>query len=259
MSNACYAALLSDCVGGITKEHYFSRQILEQIVVDSVSGPAMYGGMPWITQKTPRPLSVSSLSAKVLCRKHNNDLSCYDSEMGKLFQVWTAYDRGITKDTAVSEVTEIDGPGIAMWMLKAACGIVASRMTGRNDVRRKSNIVADEFVDVLFRKKPWPESWTLHLVQSEKIYINNGFTFTLVEDAETEEVLGARICLSGLTLFLSFRCHVGDEGLHPKAITLQRADIEKTLVFRWPSSPNIHYRFTWSGTYDGTPPWPGLD
>jgi len=75
----CYAAPLGDCAGGGSGEHYISRSVLELV------GTAVRGsGFPWQAQGTRQDIGIASLSANILCRRHNQQLWHLD-ETGKMF------------------------------------------------------------------------------------------------------------------------------------------------------------------------------
>lgn len=72
----CYASALGDCEGRLSKEHYFSAGVLRQLFQ---TGEYKVGGFHW--QKSGyQPPSIPSLSANILCEKHNRQLSPLDEE-----------------------------------------------------------------------------------------------------------------------------------------------------------------------------------
>lgn len=69
----CWASCLGDCDGGMSREHLFSANLLGDSI--NVSG-GPYGD-------EPRRIGRSRLVSKILCAKHNSDLSPLDAEAGR--------------------------------------------------------------------------------------------------------------------------------------------------------------------------------
>lgn len=75
----CWAASLGNCADGISREHYVSEAFF--------SGPSVaVRGLPWCKDQT-KVVGIGSATAKVLCKKHNSDLSPLDQEAGNLMGV----------------------------------------------------------------------------------------------------------------------------------------------------------------------------
>lgn len=142
----CYAGPLNDCDGGITREHYFSRSVLEQL------GPSfrLVGGA-----HRPEGLSVtpSSLTGKVLCERHNSILSGLDSEAARLFSLLLdfRYDRHSGNHLFAGE-------DIERWILKALCGALFAGVVSRRDGTRtpKRSPIPVSLLRVLFGEASTP-------------------------------------------------------------------------------------------------------
>ena len=70
-----------NCSTKISKEHFFSRSILEQFDWNI----ATLDGFPWITKNGSKP-SINSMTANILCERHNNALSHLDNSAGDVFR-----------------------------------------------------------------------------------------------------------------------------------------------------------------------------
>jgi hypothetical protein len=115
ISPGCYAAALNDCDGGpLTREHFISETILElfgkRFVVE---------GTPWAS--TPTWVSPGSLASRILCYRHNSDLSPLDATMGSLYAVVRSAHEGRQAGTH-----QFDGELIERWAIKLMLGAVAS-------------------------------------------------------------------------------------------------------------------------------------
>ncbi len=115
-NSRCYARALSDCDRKLSREHYISESILS--LRDKSIGIT---GFPWLDSGEQRSISKASLTAKVLCSRHNSVLSGLDSTALLLF----TYLMGLNIEEN-QEVLLINGEEIERWMLKALCGVVAS-------------------------------------------------------------------------------------------------------------------------------------
>ena len=74
----CYANILKNCAGGISREHYISENVLSHF--PSISSK----GVPWLAHKII-DLSTEALVTKCLCQRHNNHLSPLDEIAGWFF------------------------------------------------------------------------------------------------------------------------------------------------------------------------------
>ena len=62
--NGCYMAATADCGGGLSREHYISRGLID--------GPELrVRGMSWQAEEVAR-YSPDNLVARILCRRHNS-------------------------------------------------------------------------------------------------------------------------------------------------------------------------------------------
>jgi hypothetical protein len=76
----CWAASLSDCDGGISREHLISECLFsdKEIVVK---------GFSWRPEE--KPIRIEALVSKILCVKHNRELSELDANAKRTFEALT--------------------------------------------------------------------------------------------------------------------------------------------------------------------------
>lgn len=126
----CWANTLSRCGDKLTREHYVSESLWEGTSIDVV-------GLPWCRNEAKR-IGLGSLTAHILCDKHNNDLSPLDEAASKAFKTLTAMTiltNARTKKPARKWKRvryEIDGPLLERWFLKTAVNLSILHKT--NDV-----------------------------------------------------------------------------------------------------------------------------
>lgn len=77
--NKCWAYSLGDCAGGISKEHYISKNLFP-------SGRVTISGFDWLKGKE-KVLPIQNLVANILCRKHNTALSELDAEVNNFMGI----------------------------------------------------------------------------------------------------------------------------------------------------------------------------
>lgn len=117
----CYARAIGDCAGDTNREHYVSETVLERIGEDSV---VEVSGLRW--QQTPRQrIGVASLSARILCTKHNGLLSPLDSAARKFLDAHADINEAISASATTSLFRMFAGADIERWFLKVALGMAA--------------------------------------------------------------------------------------------------------------------------------------
>jgi hypothetical protein len=116
MRAGCWATELGDCAGKLSGEHIVSESLW--------SGPSVFAsGGPW---GEGREIGVASLTAKILCQRHNSRLSAVDTAGARAFAT-------IRQSFALAEARKlisprpwlpfcysIDGPLLERWFLKTA-------------------------------------------------------------------------------------------------------------------------------------------
>lgn len=96
----CWAQCLGNCSGKISREHPISPSVFggDEIVVQ---------GFPWCRDR-PKKISVANLTEKVLCQKHNSDLSDIDKAGSDARKgTWTDCE----KDISDIQLNYSDAPG----------------------------------------------------------------------------------------------------------------------------------------------------
>lgn len=112
----CWAESLGNCSKKISKEHMVSASLLLPMVTVQ--------GFPWCLEEE-KTVSKSSLVKHILCEKHNNFLSVYDSEAKKLLTAFNNFNF-ISKNEHILKrgrlsfpvIQKIDGYKFERWMLK---------------------------------------------------------------------------------------------------------------------------------------------
>jgi len=157
----CYANALGDCCNRLSKEHYVSKSILEFAVADK--GRLIWDG----PGGSDRPKGAANLTnAKVLCVKHNNELSQIDAEMFRLVDTVFHFNRRPTDGPADTpnyardqmapgsqKTVDFDGELIARWLMKFGAGAAKAKVVPNLGI---SHLYEKPWLEVLFGRKSLP-------------------------------------------------------------------------------------------------------
>ena len=183
MTRRCYANSLGGC-DGLSDEHVVTRGLF---------GDAMVGtqGMPFPPEK---PIHIDRIVAKILCRKHNADLSPLDAEIIKLGEAALS-----VKSGGRSATVQVNGWLIERWLLKCAIGSAASGWFGPK-VYPKPGMVRG-----LFGLDPLPPEVSMFGVAdvARMSTRSDGVSTTMFWESGDEGRMGWLISVHGLPLFLS--------------------------------------------------------
>lgn len=103
----CWASILKNCGRGKSREHYISDGIFDAHTVTAF-------GLPWCRNE-PVTIGMRNAVAKILCAKHNADLSKFDAEAAKLSKFLVAN----VLDAPLAEASiSLNGRYLEKWALK---------------------------------------------------------------------------------------------------------------------------------------------
>lgn len=113
--STCWAACLGDCSEKISREHIVSKALFlgEQVSVQ---------GFAWCPEA--KTIGLSNLTAKILCSKHNSDLSELDSTGANAFEAMREMMRlsnvraKLKPRNWTVQRYKVDGPRLERWFLK---------------------------------------------------------------------------------------------------------------------------------------------
>lgn len=246
----CFARKYKDCSTKISKEHFISNTLLQQIELNKT---AKIAGLKWQEPKTFDIIPIKGLASKVLCERHNNALGPLDQEIGALAKTIQQFDKSThpTKGDNTSELKIVSGIDIEHWMLKCLLG-----MTSSGNIKTKT--MKPECLDLLFEKLNWEKDWGLYFNTNIKIFHSDSFLFEIRINPKTKLLLAANIFIRGFpfTLVLGKPGNPKSFGeWRPAKIIFENSHCKKEIRFDWE-----HYQhggtvhLTRQGTYDGPPP-----
>lgn len=116
----CWAASLGNCKGKISREHPVSRSVFE-------GDEVFVQGFPWCSDR-PKKVSVANLTRKVLCQKHNSDLSDIDKAGSEARKAFGQTQRSPNEVSALPNIggfcnVAIGGAKFERWCLKTLVSI----------------------------------------------------------------------------------------------------------------------------------------
>jgi hypothetical protein len=242
----CYARADANCSTKISKEHFISKTLLRRIHRDNT---AKIAGLAWQAPETFQRVPIKGLASNILCERHNSALSDLDATFGAFTQAISDFDRAKSKDRTEQKFS---GSDIERWALKCLIGLTASGNLKRG--------LKPECVDLLFKRRSWPEAWGLYFanVDSTPIYHTDSFVMETLTGPDRKTVLAAKFHIQGLPfiLILGTPGDANSFGIRrPSEIVLRSAVGERRLRLSYEDGqPGEPVLLTRAGSYDGHPP-----
>jgi hypothetical protein len=150
----CYLRSTHDCSEDISREHYISANILEQLG-SSIS----VIGFPFLAPNETKSFAIDNLTSKILCRRHNEALSPLDQEAGIFFRELSLSLSDLEKaPSRTHNIHLASGSALELWMLKTACGMYFSRIAAKDNVRLAGTHTVDEAkITAAFFENKWDD------------------------------------------------------------------------------------------------------
>lgn len=238
----CYARHLGNCTGK-SQEHFISRAILESIA------PFDVNGFPWLKPGETGKAGPNSLTASVLCQRHNGLLNSYDAEAAKLFTHLKLMDSMRTSDElGTLPQISIDGVRFEKWLLKVFCGIQASgnfQIEGKFFGKLSPH---ESMVNLLYRDEPWKRGIGLYIDfgQHERLNAFRGLSYdpVFVKTTPTNAmIIGIDVHLWGFPFRGLFATHEDGRilpGYRPPKLEIVNGEVRKEITFTWPAGTPIN-------------------
>lgn len=147
----CWANIIGGCSNKISGEHIISDSVLEDIV--NVSG------FDWC--KEPKPIGSKKFTSNILCTNHNSALSDSDSEIQKLKEYNSTFNKhaAIFRKHGYSKkkmplIYKLNGTLLEQWFCKTLINIVVSNKTEIDNI--------EQIVPFVYGIKEFSEPYGLH-------------------------------------------------------------------------------------------------
>jgi hypothetical protein len=127
----CYLSMTNNCSTVMSGEHYISKSVLAEI------GNTVYlGGVLWLVPDTQKVVGINSMTANILCARHNSSLSPLDEHAGKFMRTLKIINTDFDNSSPITPYQMnylVSGEIIEYWMLKVLLGIYFSKNAGGPD------------------------------------------------------------------------------------------------------------------------------
>lgn len=132
----CYMAATEDCSAKISGEHYISKSVLS-----ALGDTIVCSGMPWQRKGESATYGKNSLTANVLCQRHNTALSPIDLAAERFFRDLTqiAIQLGRKAWSKRISVHAVRGELIEFWALKTLMGIYHAGIARQGSLRLRDH------------------------------------------------------------------------------------------------------------------------
>lgn len=249
----CYAHTLGDCSSQLSREHYFSRAVLEQI-----HSHPIVEGLPG--QTDDNRYSIASLTAKILCTRHNSMLSELDTAAAKVFKVIDEFEQEAANGVSPgsSALTIVSGRQFERWMLKVAFGLCKGKIAKATPGGVRTTSLRNEalLLRVLFNLENWPENWGLYLeVPSEPVSAPANLGFEPRAHPDTNELMMLVAWLRVVEFWLCLgKPESASAGQYrPGGLDLResRSARSSKLLLSWPSGQHELFKMERVGQQDG--------
>lgn len=117
----CYAAPLGDCSSKLSREHFVSESLLDDLNRDD---DLRVSGLRWQEAGQEKVLPPNALASKILCDRHNSALSPVDAIAVNLFH---ALNEKGAAGSGRQLLHLFSGDDLERWLLKILCGLGYSR------------------------------------------------------------------------------------------------------------------------------------
>jgi len=206
----CYLASSQDFGGGLSREHYISRALINQRDV-------FVRGMPWQKAEVQR-FSPDNLTAKILCRRHNSALSPLDTHAQRLFlgieeASHHASRRSLSRKP---QFFMTSGDAMELWAMKTLAGLYASKIDFETPGYKFRDYAIPMDAIALELTSERPNSLVRMIVplgeeEHEARLGRRAVSIGPIVDGETDKLLGLLIRLHGFAFHFYFDPMVREE------------------------------------------------
>jgi hypothetical protein len=223
-------------------EHYISHGVLKELSEDGVA--IEVAGLSWLKDDEKKKLPTKGLVSNILCKRHNEALSGFDSVAKRLFLSIDRIDKecGAAVDDDGDKVFLFNGHDVERWMLKTLCGMVFSGSASNQSSPIKGWEPNLKWVKILFGKERFPNKWGIYFSGNvgEVNITNRGFAFNLMSN-DTLGVYGSITTLNGKRFVLAMTTPPANKEntilagyiYRPSELVMSNGDNKKVIKFGW--------------------------
>jgi hypothetical protein len=199
--NECWAECLGDCSDKMTREHIFTKGVFS-------TDELMVEGFSWCPDK-PVAIGLSSLTAKILCSKHNNELSIADSAATSTIKCFGEamalhkFREKFERTHWTRREFNVNGYELESWFLKTLINIAfkSEKLIGK--YATQPGIPPRELVEIAFQRRRFDPPAGLYTIPSVgETSVLDGRLRVTVMTQRPPTTLGAVFVFAGLRYFL---------------------------------------------------------
>jgi hypothetical protein len=200
--SSCWAASIGNCDGGISREHVVSKGLFKSPTIS-------VHGFPWCKGKT-HTVGIKSLTAKILCRRHNNNLSPLDEEASALFDAireWCVRENIHSNTSPLSRIarppTIVNARLLERWFLKTLLNLSLSREHYIGIQGQKKGVIPVELVEICYGMRIFERNAGMYGAAHAGMIVASHDTLRFAPLLRDDRVLGGFFEFRGFRFFLS--------------------------------------------------------
>lgn len=233
----CYAAPLADCSLKLSREHYVSECLLNEL---NRNNDLRVSGLRWQEAGKEKVLSPNALTSKILCDRHNSALSPLDAIAVSLF---SAFHEVGAAGGGRQLLQVFSGHDMERWLLKILCGLVYSRnlfITDETDVP-----IPRHWLQILFGNSDFPEGQGIYVCTLPGHQFEGPCGLKLQAIANSAGLSGIGVWVCGYELILSmsgFPSRTFDGrtvAYRPLELYATGPAFEKSIIFSWQGTADL--------------------
>ena len=197
----CWAEVLGDCNGKLSREHTISECLFP-------SGKVAVKGFDWCKGQE-KTIGVKGLVRHILCQHHNSDLSDLDSAVLKCFE-------SIRESARLNDVRsklrqkswavkrfEVDGRLLERWFLKTLINLHFEGKLKFGDYADIPGVPPKEIVEIAFGRRAFPEHSGMYMAArpGETVAMRDGVSIQVF--TEKDRLVVAEFTVCGYRFILS--------------------------------------------------------
>lgn len=248
----CYASSLGGCSAKLSREHYISESVLKQIGLGlDLERRDQIGNISW-NRRSPQ-----SMTAKILCERHNSVLSPLDKAGAALFHTINALENELAdnRDMRRPFHSKLDGHATERWLLKCAFGLCFGSQLQNTTTETPIRFIRnqDQLLRVLFGADSPGTQMKLYVECEEGNPFSNEAALGFQALSHGEELWGLRLALRSVPLLLAFgeADRLVPELCRPRTLKFERFDEPGTaqvIEFLWHNHIGADLSFTRVGS-----------
>jgi len=240
----CYLSHTNDCGGGITGEHYVSRTVLEQLSEPVVA----IDGVHWLAPGERKIVGINSLTANILCGRHNSALSVIDAEASQFLRTIKSIHASLDSKSLSRKrlVSIVSGEALELWILKIACGLFYSKIAShdRQQVANDHAVEESLIAEGLFSKRWFPHCGLyMRAASGQTVRGVNAISMAPATLIHEKRYVGVKVWIIGLEFAVIFDprgaspTQLAAEGwsLRPTDISFRSKQRAYWLILTWPA------------------------